>query len=55
MNVSSGPYDSKLFPKPELIRYDSECYTIRGVDTFLFSIECPYSRCTREEWRDRLV
>jgi Glycosyl hydrolases family 35/Beta-galactosidase, domain 2/Beta-galactosidase jelly roll domain len=50
-----GVYDSKLFPKPELIHYDSECYTILGVDTFVFSLECPYPRCAREEWRDRFV
>ncbi len=55
MSGSSGLYDSKLFPKPELIRYDSACYTIRGVDTFIFSLECPYPRCAREEWRDRFV
>lgn len=55
MSSPSGLYDSKLFPKPELIRYDSECYSIRGVDTFIFSLECPYPRCTREEWRDRFV
>ena len=55
MSGSAGLYDSKLFPKPELIRYDSECYTIGGVDTFIFSLECPYPRCAREEWRDRFV
>jgi Glycosyl hydrolases family 35/Beta-galactosidase, domain 2/Beta-galactosidase jelly roll domain len=55
MSSPSGPSDSKLFPKPELIRYDSECYSIRGVDTFIFSLECPYPRCAREEWRDRFV
>jgi Glycosyl hydrolases family 35/Beta-galactosidase, domain 2/Beta-galactosidase second all-beta domain len=52
---SSGLYDTRLFPKPDVIRYDSECYTIRGVDTFIFSLECPYPRCAREEWRDRFV
>lgn len=52
---SAGLYDRRLFPKPEFIRYDSECYTIRGIDTFIFSLECPYPRCAREEWRDRFV
>jgi len=52
---SSEPYDPNLFPKPEIIRYDSHCYTIRGIDTFIFSLECPYPRCPREEWRDRFV
>jgi hypothetical protein len=55
ISASADPYDRKLFPKPELIRYDSECYTINGVDTFIFSLECPYPRCAREEWRDRFV
>jgi hypothetical protein len=55
MSDSSGVFDTKLFPKPEIIRYDSECFTIRGVDTFIFSLECPYPRCAREEWRDRFV
>ena len=50
---SSGLYDTKLFPKPDVIRYDSECYTIRGVDTFIFSLECPYSRCAPESLQGR--
>ena len=54
-NGPSELYERKLFPRPELIRYDSECYTIRGVDAFIFSLECPYPRCAREEWRDRFV
>src|SRR5208283_3949383 len=55
MSSSSELYDSKLFPKPDVIRYDSRCYTIRGVDTFIFSLECPYPRCARAEWPDRFV
>jgi len=43
------------FRKPEIIRYDSNCFTINGVDTFLFSLECPYTRCPRELWRDRFL
>src|ERR1039458_2664872 len=52
---SSELYGSDLFPKPDMIRYDAQCYTIGGVDTFIFSLECPYPRCAREEWRDRFV
>lgn len=49
--------DSNLrrFTKPEIIRYDSNCFTINGVDTFLYSLECPYPRCPRELWRDRFL
>src|ERR1700704_4634014 len=55
LSAFSEPYDPNLFPKPGIIRYDSLCYTIRGVDTFIFSLECPYNRCAREEWRGRFV
>jgi hypothetical protein len=36
--------DSNLrrFTKPEIIRYDSNGFTINGVDTFLYGLECPY-------------
>lgn len=43
------------FPKPEIIRYDSNCFTIHGSDTFIFSLEVPYPRIPRELWRDRLL
>jgi hypothetical protein len=55
MRGLSEAYDRHLFPKPEIIRYDSQCFTVGGVDTFIFSLECPYPRCAREEWRDRFV
>lgn len=42
-----------LFSKPDLIRYDSDCFTIRGADTFIYSMECPYARVRPELWRDR--
>lgn len=47
--------DLKRFSKPEIIHYDSECFTIRGVDTFLFSLEVPYARIPKELWRDRFL
>ena len=43
----------KHFSKPDIIRYDSHSFTINGVDTFLYSLECPYPRCPRELWGDR--
>jgi hypothetical protein len=51
----SGSPQGLLFPKPEIIRYDTQCFTIRGVDTFIFSMECPYPRIRPELWRDRLT
>lgn len=47
--------EAKLFPRPDLIRYDAQCFTIRGVDTLIFSLEFPYPRCDRHEWHDRFV
>jgi hypothetical protein len=51
----TGTVARPLFPKPDLIRYDSDCFTIRGADTFIFSMECPYPRVRPELWRDRLL
>jgi hypothetical protein len=44
-----------MFPRPDVIRYDAQCFTIRGVDTFIYSLECPYPRVAPAEWRDRFV
>jgi hypothetical protein len=41
------------FPHPERIRYDSQCLTIEGKDTFLYSGAFHYFRCPKELWRDR--
>lgn len=43
-----------LFSAPNLIRYDSHCFTIHGRDTFLFSASLHYSRCPEPLWGDRL-
>lgn len=43
------------FAKPDTIRYDSQCFTIRGRDTFLYSACCHYARIPQELWRDRLT
>ena len=43
-----------LFPAPHVIRYDSQCFTIRGRDTFLHSAGFHYTRCPEPLWRDRL-
>ena len=43
-----------LFPAPHVIRYDSQCFTIRDRDTFLHSASFHYPRCPEPLWRDRL-
>jgi len=43
------------FTHPDVIRYDSRCFTIRGADAFVFGMECPYPRIPRELWRDRFL
>ncbi|MDE3136996.1 MAG: beta-galactosidase [Acidobacteriota bacterium] len=43
-----------LFPAPQVIRYDSRCFTIHDRDEFLFSACFHYARCPEPLWRDRL-
>lgn len=43
------------FPRPDIIRYDAQCFTIHGRDTFLYSACCHYTRVPQELWRDRLL
>jgi len=43
----------RVFPHPERIRYDGQCFTIEGKDTFIFSGAFHYFRCPRELWNDR--
>ncbi len=47
--------EAPQFPKPEIIRYDAQCFTIHGRDTFLYSACLHYARIPRELWRDRLT
>lgn len=47
--------DHMVFSRPDLIRYDSECFTIRGKDTFIFGAVFHYSRCPQAQWADRLA
>ena len=44
---------SKQFSHPDRIRYDGQCLTIDGRDTFVRSAEFHYFRVPRELWRDR--
>lgn len=54
--AASLPGDSgePQFAKPEIIRYDAQCFTIHGRDTFLYSACMHYPRTPKELWRDRL-
>lgn len=47
--------DQNQFQNPEIIRYDADCFTINGRDTFIHSGAFHYCRCPRELWRDRLM
>jgi hypothetical protein len=53
LTLQSTGLPPPLFSKPDLIRYDSDCFTIHGADTFIFSMECPYPRVRPELWHDR--
>lgn len=44
-----------MFPHPGIIRYDAQCFTIHGRDTFIYSACCHYSRTPKALWRDRLT
>lgn len=43
------------FPHPDRIRYDGQCFTIEGEDTFLFGGSFHYFRCPRELWAGRFA
>ena len=45
----------KRFSQPQIIRYDSNCFTIHGQDVLLFGAEFHYTRCPRELWADRFL
>lgn len=47
--------ENPRFPKPDIIRYDAQCFTIHGRDTFIYSACCHYTRVPQELWRDRLI
>jgi len=45
--------ETRSFPSPQRIRYDAQCLTIDGKDTFIYSGSFHYFRCPKELWRDR--
>lgn len=54
---STAPQQAEApkFAKPSIIRYDAQCFTIHGHDTFVYSACCHYARVPQELWRDRLT
>lgn len=44
---------TRVFPHPDRIRFDSQCFTIDGKDVFLYSGEFHYFRCPKPLWRER--
>jgi Glycosyl hydrolases family 35/Glycosyl hydrolases family 2, sugar binding domain len=49
------PLPPRVFSHPDRIRYDSQCFTIEGKDTFIFSGTFHYFRCPKELWQDRFT
>jgi Glycosyl hydrolases family 35/Beta-galactosidase, domain 2/Beta-galactosidase jelly roll domain len=43
------------FRRPEIVRYDASAFTLRGVDTFIYSLEFQYPRVMPREWPDRFA
>jgi hypothetical protein len=43
------------FENPQIIRYDSQCFTVNDQDVFVQSGCFHYCRCPKELWRDRLL
>ena len=48
------PAGQMQFENPQLIRYDSKCFTFREKDTLVMSAAFHYPRCPKALWRDRL-
>jgi hypothetical protein len=45
----------ELFENPLIIRYDANCFTVNGRDSFIFSAAFHYPRCPQALWGDRLL
>jgi hypothetical protein len=52
-HAADTPLPPRLFSHPDRIRYDSQCFTIDGKDTFIFSGAFHYFRCPKALWDDR--
>jgi hypothetical protein len=51
--AADAPLSPRVFSHPDRLRYDSQCFTIDGKDTFLFAGAFQYFRCPKELWSDR--
>ena len=49
------PSPQMTFQNPDIIRYDANCFTINGRDTFLNGGSFHYPRCPQSLWKDRLL
>ncbi|MGB7200196.1 MAG: beta-galactosidase [Acidobacteriaceae bacterium] len=47
--------DKPQFKRPEIIRYDAQCFTIKGRDVFIYSACFHYPRTPKALWRDRIL
>ncbi len=47
------PLPPRVFSHPDRLRYDAQCFTIEGKDTFIFSGAFHYFRCPKPLWNDR--
>jgi hypothetical protein len=52
--AATPPAGQMEFQNPQLIRYDSKCFTINDQDTLVMSGAFHYPRCPKVLWRDRL-
>src|SRR5271157_581914 len=43
------------FENPQIVKYDSSCFTLYRKDTMIFSGAFHYTRCPKPLWRDRLA
>ena len=43
------------FRDPQIVRYDASAFVLRGVDTFIYSLEFQYPRVMPREWPDRFA
>jgi len=49
------PAGEATFPNPQIVRYDRDCFTLNGQDTFLTGGSFHYARCPQPLWQDRLL
>ena len=49
----AAPLPPRVFSHPDRVRYDAQCFTIEGKDTFIYSGAFHYFRCPKALWNDR--